>query len=129
MTGSLSILAFEHPSAGSQLVKGTIELGEPAERAALRELAEESGITDVEVVRSLGEFEVGPPRQLWHAFLCEADGLAENWSFRTRVDGGHDFRFFWHCLSEPADERWHLIFRQALREIQWRLNSDYNPLS
>ena len=40
----LEILAFRHPQAGTQLVKGTLENGEKAEDATLRELAEESGI-------------------------------------------------------------------------------------
>ncbi len=40
------ILAFEHPKAGVQLVKGGIEPGESVRAAALRELAEESGIAE-----------------------------------------------------------------------------------
>ena len=36
------ILAFEHPEAGVQLVKGSIEPGENPRLAALRELAEEA---------------------------------------------------------------------------------------
>jgi len=41
--GVLEVLAFRHPSAGNQFVKGTIEDGEPPPTAALRELREESG--------------------------------------------------------------------------------------
>ena len=37
----VEVLAFEHPVAGYQLVKGTVESGESIETAALRELAEE----------------------------------------------------------------------------------------
>jgi 8-oxo-dGTP pyrophosphatase MutT (NUDIX family) len=44
------ILAFEHPRAGVQLVKGYIEPGETVRAAALRELAEESGIADFGVM-------------------------------------------------------------------------------
>jgi len=39
------ILAFRHPSAGCQLVKGTVEDGESLEAAAVREMLEEGGIT------------------------------------------------------------------------------------
>jgi 8-oxo-dGTP pyrophosphatase MutT (NUDIX family) len=42
-TQSLEILAFRHPLAGSQLVKGTIEQGEKYDEAAIRELFEETG--------------------------------------------------------------------------------------
>ena len=45
----LEILAFRHPQAGTQLVKGTLENLEKAEDATLRELAEESGIENATV--------------------------------------------------------------------------------
>lgn len=38
------ILVFKHPIAGIQIVKGTVEVNEELETAALRELYEESGI-------------------------------------------------------------------------------------
>ncbi len=116
--GSLEILAFQHPLAGRQLVKGTIEHGESPQAAALRELAEEAGITHAAVVRSLGTFEVGPPMQVWHAFVCEAGNLADRWVHRTEDDGGHDFRFFWQPLSAHVDESWHVIFCQALDRLK-----------
>ncbi|MFT3757807.1 NUDIX domain-containing protein [Thauera sp.] len=42
--GEVGILAFQHPIAGFQIVKGSIEEGESPEEAAIRELAEESGV-------------------------------------------------------------------------------------
>ena len=51
------ILAFEHPEAGLQLVKGRIEPGENARAAALRELAEESGIVDTAIATDLGTWQ------------------------------------------------------------------------
>jgi len=53
------ILAFEHPRRGVQLVKGGLEPGESVRAAALRELAEESGIADTGVVADLGTWESG----------------------------------------------------------------------
>lgn len=41
---TLEILAFEHPLAGLQLVKGSVEPGESTDMAAVRELMEEAGI-------------------------------------------------------------------------------------
>lgn len=43
--GGAEVLAFIHPSAGKQFVKGTIEPGETPLDAADRELWEESGLT------------------------------------------------------------------------------------
>ncbi|MBF4560115.1 NUDIX domain-containing protein [Pseudomonas sp. p50] len=48
------ILLFHHPQAGVQLVKGSIERGETPNRAALRELAEESGISAATIEDDLG---------------------------------------------------------------------------
>ena len=53
------ILAFENPTPGYQIVKGTIEAGESIEAAAFRELAEETGITGVVIARHLGIWEAG----------------------------------------------------------------------
>ena len=44
------ILAFRHPKAGTQLIKGTVEEDERPEAAVLRELAEESGIEQAVIV-------------------------------------------------------------------------------
>lgn len=48
------LLVFRHPTSGVQLPAGTIEPGETPETAVLRELEEETGVKDVEIVRSLG---------------------------------------------------------------------------
>ncbi len=42
--GRVDVLVFRHPLAGTQLVKGTIEAAEVIQRAAERELLEESGL-------------------------------------------------------------------------------------
>lgn len=44
------------PEAGRQVIAGTMEQNETPEAAALRELREESGIEDAEVVRILGDY-------------------------------------------------------------------------
>ncbi len=50
----IKILLFRHPLAGTQRVKGTIENGETPGAAALRELEEESGISDAVIGLDLG---------------------------------------------------------------------------
>lgn len=114
--GALEILAFEHPLAGCQLVKGTIEEGESVEAAALRELAEESGIAHAQISRPLGLWHSGFQEQVWAFVECMAEPPLPNaWHHSAPDDGGHTFRFFWHPLALPADpHRWHAVFREAL---------------
>lgn len=91
----LQILAFLHPIAGRQLVKGTIESGESADEAAIRELAEEAGILDAKIVSNLGLWKSGYQEQVWSFHLCEVDHeMPDEWVHHAFDDGGHDFNFF-----------------------------------
>ena|SRR5215813_1489450 len=72
---TLQILVFEHPLAGRQLVKGTIESGESVEIAALRELSEESGIESASVLRHLGTWSSGFEGQIWAFVECTPHGV------------------------------------------------------
>ncbi|HLG76146.1 MAG TPA: NUDIX domain-containing protein [Ktedonobacteraceae bacterium] len=47
------LLVFRHPSAGVQVPAGTVEAGETAEHAVLRETYEESGLQSVRIVARL----------------------------------------------------------------------------
>ncbi len=111
--GRREVLAFNHPFAGKQFVKGTIEAGESPLDAAKRELREESGLsTDVSLF-FLGIHAIGLSRQPWHFFKYSSSGLPDAWSHRTDDDLGHTFMFFWHPLTEPLDLDWHPIFHEA----------------
>ena len=74
------LLVFRHPSAGIQLVKGTIESGEGPEAAALRELREESGIADAAICEDLGLWDAdyegrsGPSSFALSHKLCQNPG-------------------------------------------------------
>lgn len=48
------LLVFQHPAAGVQLPAGTVEMGESLEVAVKREVAEETGLTDVYIAQYLG---------------------------------------------------------------------------
>lgn len=52
--GGAELLLFQHPYAGIQIPAGTIEPGESPESAALREAAEETGLTEFAAVQPLG---------------------------------------------------------------------------
>lgn len=118
LRGKHQILMFRHPLAGVQLVKGTVEPGESAELAALRELAEESGICDARVVRSLGQSSAIAEGQLWHFFECQVDVLSEEWSHHAPDDGGRDFDFFWWPIADGPPPDCHAIFCRAIDHIR-----------
>lgn len=93
------LLLFQHPLAGIQLVKGTVEtFDESYITAAKRELAEESGITHVISARYLCSWDSGFQNQAWHFVLCECADLEDSWTFHTKDDGGHDFAFFFGTI-------------------------------
>ncbi|WP_246703171.1 NUDIX domain-containing protein [Rhizobium sp. SG741] len=120
-TGDVEVLAFAHPSAGKQFVKGTVEPSETPLAAAKRELWEESGLTAQSPMALLGQCEIGPSRQLWHFFRCQAVGPPDTWQHLTADDHGHTFAFFWHPIDLPLDQDWHPIFHEAFNFFAPRL--------
>jgi 8-oxo-dGTP pyrophosphatase MutT (NUDIX family) len=111
----LEVLAFEHPLAGLQLVKGSIEPGETPQAAALRELEEESGIAQAVAVRHLGLWPSGHEAQVWSFHEVSVEPvLPRTWLHHTADDGGQVFRFFWQPLSELVSTQWHPVFAGAL---------------
>ena len=68
--GNIDLLAFAHPLAGKQIVKGTIERGESLENACERELFEESGII-AKSSACLGEWDAGHEKQVWGFYLMQ----------------------------------------------------------
>ncbi len=122
--GIAHILAFKHPVAGHQLVKGTIEQEETSPDAAIRELCEESGICDAQVVTDLGLWNASYQEQIWSSQLCELGAdLPETWAFETGDGGGHTFEFFWHPMQRDLPEPCHPLFQAALREIRARMDN------
>ena len=114
--GAAEVLAFRHPLAGLQLVKGTVEPGEAPADAAVREMWEEAGIR-VRVVRPLGTHQA-LPGQAWALFLCAIDTpLPDGWVHRTEDDGGHDFRFFWQPLTGESLAQWGPPYAAVLARI------------
>ncbi len=83
------LLVFEHPNSpesGLQVPASTVEDGEDPDDAVLREVAEETGLTDVRIVRKLGSYH-------YHFLLFRRDEVHH--------------RHVYHLeLSGPAPERW-----------------------
>lgn len=120
----LAVLVFDHPLAGTQLVKGTVEAGEAIAAAAARELTEESGIVGAVAVRDLGAWQQAPPGQVWHFCEMATSSLPDTWEHDTDDDGGHRFSFWWHPIAEPAPASCHPLFANALAFVQQRVAAD-----
>jgi 8-oxo-dGTP pyrophosphatase MutT (NUDIX family) len=115
------ILAFRHPLAGLQLVKGIIEPGETAREAALRELREESGIEDSAIAQDLGTWHSDHKGHVWSLQLCTfKPKLPEAWTHHCADDGGFDFKFFWHNVHDTPGDDWAPQYQRALAAIQER---------
>ncbi|MEO0485415.1 MAG: NUDIX domain-containing protein [Pseudomonadota bacterium] len=95
----LRVLAFTHPLAGAQIVKGTVEPREAPARAAVRELWEEAGLTAIAAL-PLAVREDVRDGERWHFVLCRIrPPVRERFQHYCKDDGGHLFRFFWHKLE------------------------------
>ena len=115
---NLELLAFEHPTAGNQLVKGNINKDEPLESACVRELAEESGI-QAQVVKQLGTWEPDFKNQIWGFCLMHYEGiLPDTWDFETKDDDGHIFSFFWQPLNSLPTDNWNEVYKNAFQYIK-----------
>lgn len=115
---STEVLAFRHPFAGFQLVKGTVEEDEEFIATASRELAEEAGIEALASIEFKGSWDPNHKEQIWHFFLCSpADTLPEEWTFFTKDDGGLDFHFFWFNIEKTPGDEWPDVFIGALNYI------------
>ena len=116
VTRGEELLVFRHrdfPDAGLQVPAGTIEVGEDPQDAALREVREESGLTDVRVVGFLGRYlhNAAPHKDETHdrhVYHLELTGSAEqswlHYEYETDPsDGGPPiaFSFFWMSLRDP----------------------------
>ncbi|MGD2132554.1 MAG: NUDIX domain-containing protein [Maricaulaceae bacterium] len=107
------LLVFSHPDfpaeeVGIQVPGGTVRPGEPAETAAGRELAEETGREDFEIVRLIGsaDYDVSPyGPEIHHRRFFQARPKVrwpERWISWERHDGRGEptrFEFFWLPLA------------------------------
>ncbi|MCO7224227.1 NUDIX domain-containing protein [Pleionea sp. CnH1-48] len=118
LDGETQVLAFTHPLAGNQLIKGTVELEESLEQACKRELKEESGIA-AHPIMDLGTWNSNYQDQVWGFCLMKPnDHLPDSWSFFTEDDGGHLFQYFWQPLHGELDNNWHPLFVGAINFLR-----------
>jgi 8-oxo-dGTP pyrophosphatase MutT (NUDIX family) len=110
-SGRVELLTFTeraHPGAGRQVPAGTVEPDESAETALVREVAEESGLSNVRIVRKLAEGSFPEWGNLRHVFHVEVIGYApDQWIHTVRgsgEDSGMEFEYSW----VPLDATLHL---------------------
>jgi 8-oxo-dGTP diphosphatase len=106
----LTIEAPDDPEAGVQVPAGRIDYWESLEEGLLRELAEETGLTDVRIVGELPEFECTYRTfSLNHAFHLVAEGEPpDEWLHRVHgegVDASQTHLCRWRPLT-PDLELW-----------------------
>ena len=129
ITRENDLLVFRHrdfPDAGLQVLAGTVEEGEDTRSAVLREVFEESGLSEVRIIDFMGRYchDMAPYRDEMHerfAYHLELTGPApDEWLHweTDPSDGGPAiaFCFFWIRLDDPELS---LSGRQG--EILWRL--------
>lgn len=119
----LEVLLFKHPTAGIQLVKGTIEKSEPIFQAAIRELYEESGIVvEEQHCYDWGSHQIS--NQTWYFIFCDTSNqnLKDQWSYETLDDYGHRFEFFWQNINAYNIPDLPSKYLQALDLIKQKMN-------
>jgi ADP-ribose pyrophosphatase YjhB (NUDIX family) len=105
------VLVFDHrdhSEAGTQVPAGGVDQGETLEAAALREVAEETGIRGVTLHTSLGvqqrpHPDTGRPRVtiFYHA---TTDEPADKWRHTVRTGDGADDGMVFDCFFLPVEK-------------------------
>jgi 8-oxo-dGTP pyrophosphatase MutT (NUDIX family) len=120
-TGGPELLVVDHARGGTQIPRGELVQGEAHEVGVLRELAEETGLVDVEIVRSIGTWErhtmaAGVAQeQRWEVFeLRSLRDLEDEWVHDS--DNGV-LRCHWLTLDLFAIEAMHPVFGHVVEML------------
>ncbi|MFE9579610.1 NUDIX domain-containing protein [Nocardia sp. NPDC006044] len=102
------LLVFDHvgmPEAGTQIPAGGVGADESLEHAVLREITEETGLTDLEVIGSIAvdnrpHPDTGAPRRTTYFEVRPRADVADSWTHRVRSEGADNGLVF-ACRFEP----------------------------
>jgi 8-oxo-dGTP pyrophosphatase MutT (NUDIX family) len=122
--GTTQLLVFDHPHAGTQIVKGTVEPGEKLQAAVVREMEEESGIVLVSAGHLIGVWDRtvgGGPNEdgpievnRWHVFHCQIPADCDStWNHIAKgspVEEGVVFSFRWLEATDALPSLLHPLF-------------------
>lgn len=125
INGKMQLLVFQHPiqEAGIQIPKGTVKEEEDPRQAVIREVQEETGLTDFTVDDLLAEDtwendDGAIHHRYFYKISCKEE--ANEWSFLPTGGGEEDglvFRYFWISnrgevdLIRGHDDYFHHIFK------------------
>jgi 8-oxo-dGTP pyrophosphatase MutT (NUDIX family) len=126
------VLVFDHPSAGTQLPKGTLEPDEDPADGVRRELKEETGVVSVELVDQFGRWVrfagAGPEEQgamqrhEWELFLLRPTGpLPSSWthvSAGSAEEVGKLFHCRWVSVDDGLCAALHPVFTPVVAKLQ-----------
>lgn len=106
------LLVFRHPYAGVQLPAGTIELGESVEEALWREVREETGLHDVQLIRHLRtELYTAPADQ---RIIVRGTKIFDAPTFDASGTGFHLKRGLWVRYLGPAEGNFaHIAYEEV----------------
>jgi 8-oxo-dGTP pyrophosphatase MutT (NUDIX family) len=121
------LLVFTHPDGSVQIPKGTLEGGESAEAAVLRELHEESGISEAAIGGRVVDLDRPAPQpttggapledQIWHIFrLHSSKPTPDSWQHRASGSPEEDELVFscrWIRLSR-AKQHLHELYHPVV---------------
>ncbi len=119
------LLVFDHPHEGAQIPKGRIEPGESAKTAAIRELAEESGLA-MDPSRFIGHLrerfshpESGETvNEDWYIWVFDAPpDLPETWTHRDE-EQDLEFAYRWVSLDATTSEKVHPYFAAVVEMVR-----------
>jgi 8-oxo-dGTP pyrophosphatase MutT (NUDIX family) len=109
------LLVFRHPYAGVQVPAGTIELGESVEEALWREVQEETGLRDVQLIRHLRtELYTTPADQ---RIIVRGTKIFDAPAFDASGTGYHLKRGLWVRYLGPAEGNFaHIAYEELDNE-------------
>jgi ADP-ribose pyrophosphatase YjhB (NUDIX family) len=106
----IQLLVFDHraaPEAGTQVPAGTVEEGESTEAALWREILEESGLSNLNLIRKLAVHESAEWNTVRHVFHLTVPGdVPDSWSHTVRGKGedeGMIFDYRWTALTPQLE--------------------------
>ncbi|SDC66397.1 NUDIX hydrolase [Shouchella lonarensis] len=134
--GEWQLLVYKHrddPESDIHVPGGGVEKNEDEKEAAVREVFEETGLTNIEYVRRIGVYKYFSTyrneyqRRFVYHFKEKEDGLIpDRWEYVVKCDGkdnGWVFQFFWlpiHTIvgvNEDDCDKWQVIRSDYLPDL------------
>jgi len=118
----LEILAFSQPTAGKQLVTGTIGAKETLAASCVRSLRQASGLQG-KAKRYIGKELMVAAEATFGFYLMETESiLVEQWQGPEGGTEGEPLDFFWQRLDQPLGDEWQPLYQELFGYIHQHFN-------